>query len=141
MRKLPVQIEKVCEAFVSSRVDTTFYLDLKSGEVIVLRESMDASDDEEFVTEVESHPDRYVQIPGENTEETYQDMGAFAESTEEGELKTLLEQALDAENPLHEFRDVLPRDPEVKERWTQFRGERVRERVLAWIQELGVEPG
>jgi uncharacterized protein UPF0158 len=82
---------------------------------------------------------RYVQIPGIESSEAYQDMADFAETVADSRLRELLAVALDGRGAFRRFKDVLVGCPAERERWFEFRDQRLRERIKDWAREEGVE--
>ncbi|MGB7923521.1 MAG: UPF0158 family protein [Pyrinomonadaceae bacterium] len=83
--------------------------------------------------------DRYVQIPGIESSEAYQDMTDFAETVADSQLRELLAVALDGRGAFRRFKDVLVGCLAEQERWFEFRDQRLRERIKDWAREEGVE--
>lgn len=84
--------------------------------------------------------DRFVQIPRSDSHEAYQDMESFIGTVKNERLEELLEVAINGRGAFRRFKDVLARYPDERERWFQFQSERIRERILEWLEEEGIEP-
>jgi hypothetical protein len=53
-------------------------------------------------------------------------------------LAELLEVAINGKGAFRRFKDVLLRYPEKRERWFKFKDERMEERALEWLEDIGV---
>ncbi len=172
-RKLKVDMDGLEMAFDNSSYELNYYLDVQTGEVVlVTEETRRAWEDiyaelpEEAQTEggfeaavsqgdlpdgekeellradmVESgYGDRYIEIPRADLREGYTDMESFIETVGNRGLRDRLEHAIAVKRPFRRFKDALLSYPAEEERWFRFRDERVRERVLEWLDEEGIEP-
>lgn len=60
-------------------------------------------------------------------------------ATVEGErLAELLEVAIKGKGAFRRFKDVLLNYPEERERWFEFKDDRMRERALEWLDDIDV---
>ncbi|MBI2906204.1 MAG: hypothetical protein HYX92_00970 [Chloroflexi bacterium] len=82
--------------------------------------------------------DRFIRVP--EAHEGYGDMEEFIATVRSERLRELLEVAINGRGAFRRFKDVLTRDPEERERWFKFKSDRVRERIVAWLEEEGIEP-
>jgi hypothetical protein len=83
---------------------------------------------------------RYIAVPDRDSHEGYRDMEAFIEAVEDDHLRELLEVAIRGRGAFGRFKDVLARYPEAPERWFEFKDDRLRQRMLAWLDSEGIEP-
>lgn len=83
---------------------------------------------------------RYVPIPHADSDEAYRDMEDFVSTVEDEQLQGRLTQAIGHRRPFRRFKDVLEDYPEDRERWFNFSNGRIRERVLEWLEDEGIEP-
>lgn len=67
-------------------------------------------------------------------------MAEFAASVTDPRLRELLEVALRGHGAFRRSKDVLAGYPRERERWFAFRDARVREAMLGWLAEEGIEP-
>lgn len=140
MTRLPVDIEELCIALEADSSDLRWFLDLDTGDVILVTEEYDpAEHDGLSVQEVEADGNRFRRVPAGNPVESVGDMKAFAADIGDAQLKESLELALTAPRPDRRFRAVLGWLPEMQDRWHQFRLQRCRARAHAWLTSLGIE--
>ena len=83
---------------------------------------------------------RYIRIPYVESREGYYDMVAFIRTVSNSRLKSRLERAISGRGAFRYFKDVLSDYPQERERWFQFRDERMHQRVLDWLESEGIEP-
>lgn len=83
---------------------------------------------------------RYIAVPECDSSESYRDMEDFVDTVQPGRLQNRLWDALRGQKPFRHFRDVLYNHPQERVRWFEFQRERVRQRVLNWLESRGIEP-
>ncbi len=142
MKKLNVDLEELAFAFEEASWEVEYYLDLESGEVVMVGDPHLFGPEMEAVREqVESdYGARYVAVPKPHTREAYGDMEEFVLTVEEAGLQDLLEVAIDGPGAFRRFKNVLGRYPETREEWFRFKAARTRQRVVDWLNSIGVEP-
>ena len=134
---LKVNLDELCSAMEDSSEEHAYYLNLETGEILFTSDYMDEMEAEKL-RDVDENPERYEPIPNTESSEGYQDIGDFITTVEDAHLAELLEVAIQGEGAFHRFKDVLVRYPEQREKWFRFRDERIRERALGWLKEVGV---
>jgi len=67
-------------------------------------------------------------------------MEDYIPTVEERSLRERLWRAIGGHKPFRRFKDVLAAHPGEQDRWFQFKSARLRERVLEWLEEEGIEP-
>jgi hypothetical protein len=82
---------------------------------------------------------RFAAIPKQDSREGYRDMEAFVETVEDGNLRRLLDVALNGKGAFRRFKDALYDFPAESERWFKFSEERVKERILEWLEDEEIE--
>jgi hypothetical protein len=65
-------------------------------------------------------------------------MQAFITTVEDDHLSELLEVAINGKGAFRRFKDVLLNYPEERERWFQFKDDRMKERALEWLDDIDV---
>jgi hypothetical protein len=114
------------------------YLDLKTGEILLVSEYADDEDTEKLRREIDRNPARYEPVPRAESHEGYGYMVEFIATVKDEHLAELLEVAINGQGAFRRFKDVLLRYPEERERWFQFKDERLEERALEWLDDIGV---
>jgi len=67
-------------------------------------------------------------------------MEDFIDTVPEQRLQNRLWGAIRGRGAFRRFKDVLLDHAEERERWFQFRDGRLRERVMRWLRDEGIEP-
>lgn len=173
MRQLKVDLPELEMAFDNHSDLISYYLDLETGEVIVitgeergLLESIyesyydDQSETVDWVSAFEKEPltdlereqlliadrvevglgDRFIPIPPEGSREGYQDMQAFIVTVHSQRLQERLERAISGRGAFRNFKDVLLDYPAERDRWFQFKRERLQQRILDWLEAHEITP-
>lgn len=87
----------------------------------------------------EGYGDRYISIPQVDSTEAYSDMEEFITTVENERLQARLWQAVNGRRPFRRFKDVLADHPRERERWFGFEDDRIKDRVLEWLEHEGIE--
>jgi len=88
----------------------------------------------------EDYGKRVVEVPEQDAREGFRDMEAFIATVSEPRLRAALERALHGRGPFRRFKDVLESDFRERERWFQFKRERLRKHMTEWLISLDIEP-
>ncbi len=83
---------------------------------------------------------RYVAIPRDDAHDAYRDMDDFIPTVGDGRLQERLSDAIDGRGAFGRFKRVLSDHDEERERWFAFRDARLRERIVGWLDDEGIEP-
>jgi Uncharacterised protein family (UPF0158) len=85
--------------------------------------------------------DRFIAIPSEGSHEGYRDMETFIATVHNRRLQERLERAISGRGAFRYFKDVLLDYPAERERWFQFKRERLHQRILDWLEaKYGITP-
>jgi hypothetical protein len=84
--------------------------------------------------------DRFISIPSEGSHERYRDMEAFIATVRNRRLQERLDRAISGRGAFRYFKDVLLDYPAERERWFQFKQERLHQRMLDWLKAHGITP-
>ncbi|MDA8216493.1 MAG: UPF0158 family protein [Dehalococcoidales bacterium] len=83
---------------------------------------------------------RYIRVPRDETSEAYSDREAFIDTVSDQLLRRQLERAIHGRGAFRYFRDVLADYPAEQQRWYAFKEAQLRERILEWLDDEGIEP-
>ncbi|GMU62403.1 MAG: hypothetical protein AMXMBFR34_41660 [Myxococcaceae bacterium] len=141
LQPLPVDLEELCIALEAEAGDLRWYLDLASGDVILVTHEYEAAEHAGLtVDEIEGTPSRFRRIPPGDPAHAVDDMKAFAAQLSDTQLKESLELALSAPRPDRRFRAVLGWLPDQQQHWHDFRHARCARRARAWLAAQGIAP-
>jgi hypothetical protein len=138
-KRLRVNLEALCYALDDTSYEHSYYLDLQTGELLFISEYMD-EEGGKLKKQIDNDPDRYECLPKADSYEGYQDMEDFIATVEDERLAHLLERAINGKGAFRRFKDVLARYPDERERWFRFKDDRLKQRALEWLEDIGVEP-
>lgn len=155
MKRLKVNLPELMAAFEDASWETSYYLDLETGQVIRLTSEELGYVDEppdwplsEWEQEVVKQAEaiwldagkQYLSIPDADSHRAYRDMEDFIATVEEEHLSELLRVAIQGRGAFRRFKDVLYGYPREQERWFNFSDAQMQRRVLDWLELEGVEP-
>lgn len=83
---------------------------------------------------------RYFLVPEADSREGYRDMEDFIETVQDERLQGFLRHAIRGRGAFRQFKDMLADHLPGRERWFAFKSARIRQRVLTWLEEQGIEP-
>jgi hypothetical protein len=82
---------------------------------------------------------RYIAIPSAEPGEGYRDMEAFISTVRNPHLQERLDRAISGRGAFRYFKDVLLEHPKERERWFQFKQDRLQQRILNWLEAEEIE--
>ena len=137
-KTLKIGLDELYDAMENSSYEVEYYLDLKTGEILFVSQGMDDAVTGKLKIQIGEELDRYELIPKAESYEGYRDMQAFIATVEDDHLSELLEVAINGKGAFRRFKDVLLNYPEERERWFQFKDDRMKERALEWLDDIDV---
>jgi hypothetical protein len=174
MKEIAINWDELAMAFDSSSGEMSHYLDVETGEVLIVgyetRRQLEEVYEEHFNPDapdtfsidtalaetkiqdwekeevkvadfVEHHfGKRVIAIPGRASYEAYNEMQDFIATVPDDRLHNKLQLATQGRGAFRRFKDVLQRYPAEQQRWYAFRDNRLREQILEWLAEEGIEP-
>jgi len=155
MKQLKVDMAGLMSAFEDAAWETNYFLDVETGEVLMFM-----NEDFHYVDEIPDEPlpewrqewlekakavwlgrgERYLSVPEADSHRAYGDMEDFIFTVEDEHLRELLWVAIEGRGAFGRFKGVLANHPRERERWFQFKDDRVRRRVLDWLEFEDIEP-
>lgn len=82
---------------------------------------------------------RFLAIPWVDSRDGYRDMQLFIETVEDEHVKEVLSVAIDGRGAFRRFKNVLYDYLDERERWFAFKDEIIRQRVIEWLDDHGIE--
>jgi hypothetical protein len=83
---------------------------------------------------------RFIAIPSEGSHVGYRDMEAFIVTVHNPRLQEQLERAISGRGAFRYFKDMLLDYPAERDRWFQFKRERLHQRMFDWLKSQGITP-
>ncbi|OQX69057.1 MAG: hypothetical protein B6A08_07145 [Sorangiineae bacterium NIC37A_2] len=135
LRTVPVDWEALEDAFENNAPEVHSYLHIATGEVIRV---VDGIADPGMHSRIATDPS-YLRIDPVSSREQYRWMERFIPMVEDEEVKRRLSQAIDGKGAFRRFKDVLMSYSVERERWFEFRSERLRVFMEAWLSAHALE--
>ena len=129
LRNVPVDWEALEDAFENNAPEVHSYLHLSTGEVLRV---VDGVADPQMHVRIASDGN-YLRVDPVSSREQYRWMERFIPLVEETDLRDKLAQAIDGKGAFRRFKDVLMSFSTERERWFEFRSERLRTFMEAWL--------
>ncbi|MGH7413123.1 MAG: UPF0158 family protein [Candidatus Rokuibacteriota bacterium] len=142
-RRAAVNWDDLGMALTSNAGESTGYLDLRSGEVLMVPvDRFGDDDDRPSEEEIDSGlaAGHLVHIEPLDSRVEYGWMGDFAVSSRDARLRDRLEVALDGRGAFRRFKDVLLGQSAERERWFALRDQRLHEAAREWLAGHDIEP-
>ena len=134
MRELNIDWTALHGAFQMPVPDVRCYLSLVDGTVVKLPPG-----DPGFATVQASKAD-YVAVDAIPSRIQYQWVDEFVLSIEDPDLKARVEAAINGKGAFRRFKDILLTSPDERRRWFEYRDQKMRQRIVEWVREKGIEP-
>ena len=109
------------------------FLNLEDGQVLKLPPG------DEALPQVRSDTKTYAPVEAIPSRIQYQWLDSFINSVEEEALRARMEAAINGKGAFRRFKDILLTLPDERRRWFEFRDEMMRQRVVDWLREVGVD--
>jgi hypothetical protein len=139
-KKLAVDMADICIALDSAAGDLQWYLDVETGDTLLVNNEYDPVEEGVTLEEIEARPERYLAVPHSDRGQFMRDMKDFTVACEDAVLKESLEIALVGQAPARRFKAVLSHLPEQRNKWFEFRRARLLNRAVRWLDQNGIEP-
>jgi hypothetical protein len=142
MKRKPIRIDwdDLESAFDNKNADLVYFLDRITGHVLLEGEGEEDDfddEDEHYDRPTAPAPDATRAYVERLTDDEKLDwIERFVQEADdlEPEFSTKLDEALSAEEPVPAVIDVLNQFPEGKDRWYQYRTERLHELIESWLE-------
>jgi hypothetical protein len=83
---------------------------------------------------------RYMGVPEADSHEGYRDMERLILTVQDERLQDRLWQAIEGRGAFRRFKDVLAGHYREEQRWYAFQDNRIKGRILDWLESEGIEP-
>lgn len=127
--------EALEDAFENNAAEVHSYLHMETGEVVRL---VDGVADPAVQGRIAADP-KYLHVDPVSSREQYRWMERFIESVQDAEFKERLVRSIDGKGAFRRFKDALAGSAVERERWFQFRRERLKASMDVWLETHGIE--
>ncbi len=138
MDKIKIDIQMLIIALEDLSGMREYYLNLKSGEIILIS-SENLPEDGENKKEIENHLDDFLAIIPIPSSKAYQIMKDFAEQLPLEKLKIRLLNVVNRKKPFSNFKDVLLDFPAIRKQWFKYHHDKMEEIVKEWLYDNQIE--
>ena len=138
-RHLVIDAEELASALEGGGDEIEYYLDRKTGEVILHSEDLFADTDEEFGELLERHPERFLYIEPLPSWSGYQTMTDFIEQMPPSEARDRLARSITHGKPFRHFKDTLLDYPDLRENWFAFHRRVMLDHARKWVQSAALD--
>lgn len=132
MRTLTVDWAALHSAFQMNMPEVRCFLSLETGKVLKLPPG------DPKLAEVRQQIDSYAAVETIASRIQYQWLDEFIKSVDEEDLRDRMEAAINGKGAFRRFKDILLTLPEERRRWFEFRDHKMRERIVEWVRERGI---
>lgn len=137
MRNLEIVWEDLMEAFENGGTELIYFMDRETGEIFSVPAEYD---DDPFWEEVDSQPQRYLEIPPFDYGQERQLVHAFIQGISNEGLKAMLVRAFTGKHSHGRLHEILSFYPEELERFLAAREELIATRAAHWLEEHDIYP-
>ena len=89
---------------------------------------------------VQANQNEYVPVDTVPSRIQYQWVDEFTKTIEDEGLRERVEAAINGKGAFRRFKDILLTVPDERRRWFEFRDLMMRQRVVDWVREKGIQP-
>jgi len=140
-REVQVDLDALMSAFVDEDYEQTHFLDVATGEMLLIpEEDFEEEDLHPVAAKVDSHPDRYLPVPKLDPDDVLEDLAAYVQDLPDEDVREKLGQALQQGLEGVDFEAFFEGHPDLAESWEAFRRQHLQDRVLAWLAERNLKP-
>ncbi|MHB9131401.1 MAG: UPF0158 family protein [Armatimonadota bacterium] len=126
-------------AFESGNFESSFYVDLQTGKVVLSGDPSMCDEVEEINELIEEDPGRFTFIEPMSSREGFRLMEDFVETLTSARVQDHLIQALQQRHPFRNFKDALLDYPNLREEWFAFHDEAMRDYARQWLEEHDID--
>ncbi len=134
VRELNIDWAALHSAFQMNMPEVRCFLSLEDGRVLKVPPG------DPNLAKVRAEVERYAPIEAIPSRIQYQWLDAFIKSVDDDELRGRMEAAVNGKGAFRRFKDILLTLPDERRRWFEFRDHLLRQRLVEWVRELGIEP-
>ncbi len=139
-KRLKIDLDDLTMAMEESSYEHEYFLDLQTGEILLISDYMDSDETAEVRKKIDDDPDRFEEIPKADSREGYRDMEDFIDTIKDEHIAEVLSTAIEGRGAFRRFKDTLIRYPDERERWFKFKDDLMKQRAMEWLDEIGVKP-
>jgi hypothetical protein len=133
VRRLQVDWNGLHSAFQMNMPEVKCFFSLEDGTVLKLPPG-----DQNLPT-IQGQRDLYRPIEAVPSRIQYQWLDSYIKTVEDETLRERLQAAINGKGAFRRFKDILLTLPDERRRWFEFRDVAMRQRIIEWVREQGVD--
>lgn len=133
MRELNIDWPALHSAFQMNVPEVKCFLSLEDGRVLKVPPG------DPRLAEVREQAQRYAAVEAVPSRIQYQWLDDFIRQVEDETLRGRMEAAINGKGAFRRFKDILLTLPDERRRWFEYRDVKMRERIVEWVAEQGVQ--
>lgn len=135
------QLDEIVHTFSVEVTGMKHYLDAENGDIVMMDTYASGKDAEDFAASIEAEMgNRYFLIPHKSMSEGSSDVYDFTNTVRDTAFRDELKQVLRGRrNVFRKYKDLLMTDAEELERYYDFCETKDKQRVLAWLESVGMQ--
>ena len=141
MNNFLIDADEMVAALENHDDESHYFLDLQTGEVLLLVDEAIVGPNDELEMQLEAEPDRFREIDQISSSDSWQVMADFIEQIPDGEARQMLARAAGRNHPFRRFKNVLLNYPKIREQWFAFNEKAMLEFARKWLEDEGIEAG
>lgn len=130
-----IDIDMLTMALQAGDLDTGWWLDTHSGDVIPAPAENGDAVDQQLIDEQQTRPDRYIVIEPISESVHLELMESYIATLEEQEICESLYQALEKNQPVWHFKNALSEAPECEDNWYAFKEQFYALQARQWLRD------
>lgn len=134
MRRLQVDWNALHSAFQMNMPEVRCFFSLEDGTVLKLPPG------DQGIAVAKSQPDNFRAIDAVPSRIQYQWLDTYIKTIEDDTLRERLLASINGKGAFRRFKDILLTLPDERRRWFEYRDIAMRDRIVEWVREQGVEP-
>ena len=139
--KLKIDFEMLALAFDNTDINHHHFIDAQDNEIVFVNEWVE-SDALERLDAISENKGRYIAVPKRSSDDEFRLMETFVyllmEESPDGPIDEF-DKALRRPKPFHNFKKLLAQHPEIKEKWYRYKNNAIKNEVINWLVEKGIE--
>jgi hypothetical protein len=139
MEKIKIETDELISAFTDHSYFINYYLDKKTGEIVMIAAEEELVEDEEIREKIEEEPERYIYIDPIDSSISFRIMENFIYQLPDGEARNNLDDAIHKSKPFRRFKDTLLDYPEIREKWFAYHNREMRRIAQEWLEDEEID--
>jgi len=133
LRQLEVDWNALHSAFQMNMPEVRCFFCVEEGTVVKVPPG------DQSLPTIRSQPERYFPIEAVPSRIQYQWLDGFIKMVEDEAVRGRMEAAINGKGAFRRFKDILLTLPDERRRWFEYRDVAMRQRIVEWVREKGVE--